>query len=124
MSTTILRALSRAAARLLPTAFSGIVLLVALAGWASAALATDLDKDTLRLLLWQAPTTLNPHFADGSKDQIASRITYEPLASFCRDGALVRFLAAEVPTLENGEVAADRKSVTWKLEHGVRVSHG
>ena len=124
MSTTILRALSRAAARLLPTAFSGIVLLVALAGWASAALATDLDKDTLRLLLWQAPTTLNPHFADGSKDQIASRITYEPLASFGRDGALVLFLAAEVPTLENGEVAADGKSVIWKLKHGVRWSDG
>lgn len=32
---------------------------------------------TLKLLLWQAPTLLNPHFALGTKDQIASRIFFE-----------------------------------------------
>src|SRR5215470_15872367 len=61
----------------------------------AAARATDNDPTTLRLLLWQAPTTLNPHFADGIKDQEASRIAYEPLASFDRDGKMVPFLAAE-----------------------------
>src|SRR5262245_44687535 len=70
---------------------------------AGPARSEQLDKDTLRLLLWQAPTTLNPHFADGAKDQIPSRISYEPLASFNQEGNLVPFLAAEVPTLENGE---------------------
>jgi len=30
----------------------------------------------LKVLLWQAPTLLNPHFASGTKDQIASRIFY------------------------------------------------
>ncbi len=28
----------------------------------------------LRLLWWQAPTLINPHFAIGTKDQEASRI--------------------------------------------------
>ena len=30
----------------------------------------------LKVLLWQAPTLLNPHFAIGTKDQEASRILY------------------------------------------------
>jgi peptide/nickel transport system substrate-binding protein len=32
----------------------------------------------LKLLWWQGPTLLNPHFAVGTKDQEASRIFYEP----------------------------------------------
>jgi peptide/nickel transport system substrate-binding protein len=100
------------------------VLLMVFVVSANSARSEQLDKDTLRLLLWQAPTTLNPHFADGAKDQIPSRISYEPLASFDRDGNLVPFLAAEVPTRENGEVAADGKSVVWKLKPGVKWSDG
>jgi peptide/nickel transport system substrate-binding protein len=84
----------------------------------------DLPKDTLRLLLWQAPTTLNPHLAPGIKDQTASRINYEPLASFNQAGELVPFLAAEIPSLDNGGVAPDGKSVTWKLKQDVRWSDG
>src|SRR3954471_8306557 len=86
--------------------------------------ADELDKDTLKLLLWQGPTTLNPHFAQGAKDQTASRIVYEPLASFDRDGNLIPFLAAEIPSLQNGGVAPDGKSVTWKLKRGVKWSDG
>jgi peptide/nickel transport system substrate-binding protein len=88
------------------------------------AIAADNDPSTLRLLLWQAPTTLNPHLAPGIKDQTASRITYEPLASFDSSGKLIPFLAAEIPSLENGEVAADGGSVTWKLKHDVTWSDG
>jgi peptide/nickel transport system substrate-binding protein len=79
--------------------------------------------DTLTILYWQAPTVLNPHLAAGAKDRVASRIAYEPLASYDRDGNLVPFLAAEIPTLENG-VAADGKSVTWKLKRGLSWSDG
>ena len=42
----------------------------------------------LKMLLWQAPTLLNPHFASGTKDQIASRIFYEPLAGWDKEGNL------------------------------------
>jgi peptide/nickel transport system substrate-binding protein len=80
--------------------------------------------DTLRLLWWQAPTILNPHLATGTKDFDASRLAYEPLASFNREGQLVAFLAAEIPSFENGGVAADGRSVTWKLKEGVTWSDG
>jgi peptide/nickel transport system substrate-binding protein len=82
------------------------------------------DGDTLRLFYWQAPTTLNPHLSVGSKDQAASRIVYEPLATYDARGVMVPFLAAEIPSVENGGVAADGRSVTWKLRHGVNWADG
>ena len=74
----------------------------------------------LRLLWWQAPTLLNPHFAVGTKDQDGSRIFYEPLAGWSPEGDLVPVLAAEIPTVENGGLAKDGMSVTWKLKQGVK----
>lgn len=44
---------------------------------------------TLKVLWWEAPTLLNPHFAVGTKDQDASRLFYEPLAGWNADGDLV-----------------------------------
>ncbi len=82
------------------------------------------NNDTLKLLYWQAPTILNPHLSTGFKDSEASRITLEPLASFDKNGELVLFLASEIPTLENGGLAPDGKSVTWKLKSGVKWSDG
>ena len=54
---------------------------------------TTPSADVLRLRYWQAPTLLNPHLSTGNKDQEASRLTYEPLASFDAEGRLVPFLA-------------------------------
>lgn len=79
---------------------------------------------TLRLLHWQAPDILNPILASSNKDLEVSRIVYEPLASFDADNNLVLFLAAEEPTLANGGVAPDGKSVTWKLKRDVKWSDG
>jgi peptide/nickel transport system substrate-binding protein len=78
----------------------------------------------LKMLFWQAATLLNPHFAVGTKDQEGSRIFYEPLAAWDPDGNLVPVLAAEIPDLENGGVASDGMSVTWKLKKGVTWHDG
>lgn len=81
-------------------------------------------NDTLRLYLWQAPTIVNPHLSPGTKDLSASRVSYEPLASYDADGQLIPFLAAEIPSVENGGVASDGKSVTWKLKEDVKWCDG
>jgi peptide/nickel transport system substrate-binding protein len=73
----------------------------------------------VKTLWWQAPTLLNPHFANGTKDQDASRIFYEPLASYDPDGNLVPVLAAEIPSPQNGGVSKDGLSVTWRLKKNV-----
>ncbi len=78
----------------------------------------------LKVMWWQGPTLLNPHFAVGTKDQDASRLFYEPLAAWDRDGNLRPKLAAEIPSRQNGGLAADGKSVTWKLKRNVRWHDG
>ena len=78
----------------------------------------------LKTLFWQAPTMLNPHFTVGAKDSEGCRIFYEPLAAWDPDGHLMPVLAAEIPDLENGGVATDGLSVTWKLKEGVQWHDG
>jgi len=78
----------------------------------------------LRVLWWQAPTLLNPHFATGTKDQDASRIFYEPLCSYDPDGNLVPVLAAEVPSVQRNTLAKDGTWVIWKLKRDVAWHDG
>jgi len=78
----------------------------------------------LKTLWWQGATLLNPHFAVGTKDQDGSRIFYEPLASWDPDGNLSAVLAAEIPSVANGGVSKDGKTVTWHLKKGVAWHDG
>ncbi|MBI3198372.1 MAG: peptide ABC transporter substrate-binding protein [Rhodospirillales bacterium] len=78
----------------------------------------------LKVLWWQGPTLLNPHFAVGTKDQDGSRLFYEPLAGWDREGNLRPILAETIPGREDGTLAADGKSVTWKLKKGVTWHDG
>ncbi len=82
------------------------------------------SPETLKLLSWQAPTILNPHLSTGFKDAEASRISLEPLASFNAEGEMIPFLAAEIPSLANGGLAKDGRSVTWKLKKNILWSDG
>src|SRR5579864_2180623 len=82
------------------------------------------SQGTLKLLYWQAPTIVNPHLANGTKDQHASRIVLEPLLTADTAGNLYPVLAAEVPSRQNGGVSADGRSVTYKLKPGVKWADG
>ncbi len=79
---------------------------------------------TLKLLQWQAPTTFNPHLSSGTKDDLIGTIVYEPLIRADNDGNFVPFLSAGLPTKENGQLAADLKSATWKLKPNLTWSDG
>jgi peptide/nickel transport system substrate-binding protein len=78
----------------------------------------------LRVLWWQAPTLLNPHFGTGTKDTDGARIFFEPLAGHDPDGNLVPVLAADIPTLENGGLGRDGTWVVWNLKKGVQWHDG
>ena len=78
----------------------------------------------LKLLWWQAPTLINPHFAVGTKDQEGSRVFYEPLAAWDNEGNLMPVLAAEIPSRESGTGAAYGKSVVWKVKPSVQWHDG
>lgn len=82
------------------------------------------DSGALNIVMAQAPTILNPALASGYKDWYAAQFALEPLADFDPDGNLYPVLAAELPSTANGGLAADGKSVTWKLHPGVVWSDG
>lgn len=67
---------------------------------------------------------INAHLATGGSGLDTARIVQEPLADFDADGVLIPVLAAEVPSLDNGGVAEDGLSVTWKLKSDVTWSDG
>jgi peptide/nickel transport system substrate-binding protein len=79
---------------------------------------------TLKMLLWQGPTVLNPHIAVGTKDSIVARLVLEPLISAKNDGTLVPILVTEIPTTANGGLSADLTSVTYKLKPGIKWADG
>ena len=91
---------------------------------APAPAAAERTGKDLKIIYWQAPTILNPHQASGTKDFDAGMVILEPLAHFNEKDELVPFLAAEIPTVENGGVAADATSVTWQLKPGLKWSDG
>ena len=78
----------------------------------------------LKILYWQAPSILNPFLSGGTKDIDASSIIIEPLAHYDEKGNIVPALASEIPTVDNGGVAADLTSITWKLKKDVVWSDG
>ncbi len=99
--------------------------------WAQTQQAMDDFKPTkrggggkLRLLWWQAPTTLNVHLASGTKDYDASRVVHEPLASLDINANLVPILATEIPSRANGGLSKDGTTITWRLKKGVRWHDG
>jgi peptide/nickel transport system substrate-binding protein len=57
---------------------------------------------TLKLLQWQAPTVLNPQLSQGTKDDLACSLVYEPLLTFDGDGQPQPVLAATIPSDSNG----------------------
>ncbi|WCR10037.1 peptide ABC transporter substrate-binding protein [Paracoccus stylophorae] len=91
---------------------------------ASPAFAERGTDGELRLMLWQAPSTLNVYLSTGTKDMLASSLVLEPLAGFAPDGSIYPRLAAEIPTTENGGLAEDLTSITWTLKEGLTWSDG
>jgi len=91
---------------------------------APAAMADRGSDGQLNLIYWQAPSILNPYLSSGTKDLESSSIVIEPLARYNPAGELVPYLAADIPTVANGGVSADLKTITWKLKDGLKWSDG
>lgn len=78
----------------------------------------------LKILYWQAASTLNPYLSGIGKEVDAAALVVEPLARFDPEGDLVPLLAAEIPSRENGGISEDLTTITWKLRPGVTWSDG
>ncbi len=79
---------------------------------------------TVTILYWQAASILNPYLSGGTKDIHSSSVILEPLARYDENGNMVPWLVEEIPTTDNGGVAEDLTSITWKLREGIMWSDG
>jgi peptide/nickel transport system substrate-binding protein len=78
----------------------------------------------LKLLQWQAPTTLSMHNSASFKDMLAACLVSEPLIHFLPDGTPIPCLVKVIPSVDNGLLAADLTSVTYQLLDGLVWSDG
>ncbi|WP_284262186.1 peptide ABC transporter substrate-binding protein [Roseicyclus amphidinii] len=78
----------------------------------------------LNIIYWQAPSTLNPYLSGGTKEVESASLILESLARFDDTGTMVPWLAADIPTVENGGVSEDLTSITWTIAEGVTWSDG
>lgn len=91
---------------------------------AQTAAAERGSDGTVRIIYWQAASILNPYLSSGTKDVEAASMVVEPLGRFDENGNMVPYLATEIPTLQNGGVSEDLKSITWKIRPDVTWSDG
>jgi peptide/nickel transport system substrate-binding protein len=82
------------------------------------------SSGTLTILYWQAVSTMNAYLSGGTKDIDAASMVLEPLARYDEAGNMIPWLVEEIPTLENGGVAEDLTSITWKLRDDIVWSDG
>ncbi|MCP3971076.1 MAG: peptide ABC transporter substrate-binding protein [Rhodobacteraceae bacterium] len=107
----------------LKTALMGAAAALALAPLAAVAQERGRDGE-VKIIYWQAPSILNPFLSGGTKDIDASNMVIEPLARFDQGGNLIPWLVTEVPTVGNGGVSEDLKSITWNITPGIMWSDG
>ena len=102
------------------------LLLGAIAGMVMApmAMAERGSDGHVSIIYWQAPSILNPYLSGGTKDIDASAVVIEPLARYDENGNMVAYLAESIPTVNNGGVSEDLKSITWTLREGLKWSDG
>ncbi|HEY5258318.1 MAG TPA: peptide ABC transporter substrate-binding protein [Candidatus Baltobacteraceae bacterium] len=83
--------------------------------------------DTVRFNLAADPTNLNPLFlhqdANSVEQQIA-RLAFEPFVDLDARGRAVPALLSEIPTVANGGISADGRTLTYHLRKNVRWSDG
>lgn len=98
--------------------------ITALSVCSHAAMAQRGASGQVNVLYWQAPSILNPYLSGGLKDAEAASLALEPLVRFNDKGEMVPWLVESVPTVANGGISKDLKTVTYKLKKNVKWSDG
>jgi peptide/nickel transport system substrate-binding protein len=103
---------------LVPKPLALVVLGLALAAGAATA------QDTATVLLPEDLATMNPYTTTALITMQVVPAILEPLVGVDPDGQYYPILASEVPTVENGGVSADGRTITWRLRDGIVWSDG
>lgn len=90
----------------------------------SAALPARAAHDRVRYALVGEPTSLNPLFLSGYWFSLVGELAFEPLLRLGANGAFVPALATVEPSLKNGGISADGRTITFHLRRGTVWSDG
>ena len=99
-----------------------IALAVATAGCARSH-ATNEGTSLTIAQQWE-PRSLNPALENGTSSIEWSMLVFSYLVKFDDNDEMVPDLATEVPTLKNGGISADGKTITYHIRSGVRFADG
>lgn len=78
----------------------------------------------ITMAAWQSPVTLNPFLGTQTVQGEVNIFVNEGMTGVDGDGNRFPVLAKEVPTVQNGGVSADGKTITYNLKEGVVWSDG
>jgi peptide/nickel transport system substrate-binding protein len=82
---------------------------------------------TVRFAIAADPQTLNPLFAHAdanSVEQQLARLAFEPFIDVDASGRAVPVLLARIPSVANGDLARDGRTIVYRLRRGVRWQDG
>ncbi|MBV9270507.1 MAG: peptide ABC transporter substrate-binding protein [Candidatus Eremiobacteraeota bacterium] len=81
-------------------------------------------SDTLHIALYGEPHSLNPLLPGNTADNMLASIAFDLLVTLDDKQRQVPDLAAVVPTLQNGGISRDGKTITYHLRNGVKWQDG
>jgi len=88
------------------------------------ALSIDQAADAIVVPIPVEPPSFNAYLNDTGYEELIGELVYGALAEIGPDGNYYPELAADLPTLANGGLSEDGKTVTWRLRSGITWSDG
>ena len=82
------------------------------------------QPDTLRVAMSTSPNVLNPILSTQQFETQVEALVFDPLVATDPSGRDVPILAERVPTVENGDISSDGRTIVYHLRHGVRWQDG
>jgi peptide/nickel transport system substrate-binding protein len=80
--------------------------------------------DTLRIAMSGTQNTLNPILSTQQFEIQAEALSFDVLVATDGQGRDVPMLAARVPSMQNGDISSDGRTIVYRLRHGVLWQDG
>ena len=88
----------------------------------------EAETSTIVIVIAEEPPSFNPVITDAGYDSLVMELVMLGLTDIDADGNVFPELAAELPTIENGDVVLDEEagtmSVTWRMRKDVKWADG
>ena len=105
-----------------------LTLVASLTGCQSQAPAPAAEQKHITIVIPEEPPSFNPIMADTGYDALVMELVMLGLSDIDPQGNIFPELAAELPTIENGDVVVDESAgtmtVTWKMRQDVQWADG